>query len=78
MEALNYVWRYPDPTDERISRVFLQAEGAAVVQQIENSFERIDQILLSNLTLAEQRTLTQLLWKVYASLLEHADEVDIP
>ncbi len=74
MDALHYVWRQPDPTDERISRVFIQEEGAAVVQQIENTFEQIDQILLSHLTPEEQRTLIQLLWKVYNSLLEHEDD----
>ncbi len=74
MEALNYVRRQPDLTDERISRVFIQAEGTAVVQQIENAFEQIDQILLSHLNPEEQSTLIQLLWKVYASLLEHEDD----
>ncbi len=74
MEALNYVRRQPDPADERISRVSLQEEGAAVVQQIENSFDQIDQILISNLNPEEQRTMIQLLWKVYTSLLEHEDD----
>ena len=76
MEALNYVRRHPDPTDERISRVSLQEEGAAVVHQIENSFEQIDQILIRHLDPEEQRTLIQLLWKVYASLLEHEDDAN--
>ncbi len=77
MEALHYVRRRPDPTDERISHVFLQAEGAAVVHQIENTFDQIDQILISNLNPEEQRTLIQLLWKVYTSLLAHDADADI-
>lgn len=75
MEALKYVRRQPDPIDERISRVFIQEKGAAVVHQIENSFDQIDQILISNLSPEEQRTFFQLLWKVYASLLKHEDDV---
>lgn len=71
MEALNYVRRHPDPSDERISRVFLLQEGAAVVQRIESSFDQIDAVLLSSLNPEEQNTLTKLLWKVYTSLLEY-------
>jgi MarR family transcriptional regulator, organic hydroperoxide resistance regulator len=77
MESLNYVRRSPDPTDERISRVFLLPEGAAVVHQIENAFDQIDQVLLSQLNSDEQRTLIDLLWKVYNGLLEHEDDADI-
>lgn len=78
MEALNYVRRYADPTDERISRVILLAEGAAVVHQIENSFEQIDRILHSRLNPEEQKALVQFLWKVYTSLLEYAEGAGNP
>ena len=77
MEALNYVKRTPDPTDERISRVFILEEGTSMVHQIENTFDQIDQILLNNFSIAEQRTLIQLLWKVYTNLLEHEGEPEI-
>ena len=69
MEALNYLQRRSDPTDERISRVFLQEEGWAVIQQIRRAFEQIDQVLLSNLSKEEQDTLIKLLKQVYENLL---------
>lgn len=75
MELLKYVRRQPDPADERVSRVFLEEEGWAVIHQIRNGFEQIDQILLSNLSQDEQRTLIRLLLKVYESLLEQPDDV---
>jgi MarR family transcriptional regulator, organic hydroperoxide resistance regulator len=74
METLNYVRRQSDPADERVSRVFIQEEGTAVVQQIESAFEQMDKVLLSNLDPEEQRMLVKLLWKVYASLLEHEND----
>jgi len=75
MEALNYVQRQSDPEDERISRVFLLAEGWSVIQQIRQVFRHMDEILCSNLSAEEQVTLTSLLVKVYDSLAEQALEL---
>jgi DNA-binding MarR family transcriptional regulator len=70
MEALRYVRRQADPVDERVSRVYLEAEGWAVVHKARQNFTQIDRALVSNLSPEEQKTLIELLMKVYASLLE--------
>lgn len=70
MEALNYCQRRSDPADERVSRVFLEEKGWAVIHQIRNAFEQLDQVLLGNLSPDEQITLIKLLRKVYDRLLE--------
>jgi DNA-binding MarR family transcriptional regulator len=74
LETLNYLRRMPDPSDERISHVFLQEEGRAVIHQIIDAFDQIDQILLGKMNADEQNTLVKLLSKVYVSLLEHSDD----
>ncbi len=79
MEALEYVQRRPDPVDERVSRVFLQEKGWAVIQQIRKVFAQIDQVLFNNLTPEERATLMHLLMKVYSSLLDlPPDELEKP
>ena len=69
LEELNYLQRQPDLADERISRVFLEEEGWAVIHQIKDAFQQIDQILLGNLSQEEQNTLFKLLMQVYSNLL---------
>jgi MarR family transcriptional regulator, organic hydroperoxide resistance regulator len=71
MEELKYVQRQPDPKDERISRVFIREEGWAMIHQIRSNFDRIDQILVKNLSPDEEKTLVSLLMKVYNNLLEN-------
>jgi DNA-binding MarR family transcriptional regulator len=68
MEKLNYVQRFPDPSDERISRVFLQEEGKAVIQQIRRSFDEIDGIIIAGLSEDECETLKSLLLRVLDNL----------
>lgn len=70
MEVLRYVRRQADPADERVSRVYLEAEGWAVIHKARKTFEQIDQALVSSLAPEEQKILIQLLMKVYTSLLE--------
>jgi DNA-binding MarR family transcriptional regulator len=74
MEALNYVHREPDPNDERVSRVFINEEGRAVHQAIREAFDKIDQIMLHNLTSEEQNSLTELLLKIYNNLYDQPSE----
>jgi DNA-binding MarR family transcriptional regulator len=69
LEELNYLQRQPDLADERISRVFLKEEGWAEIHQIKDAFQQIDQVLLSNLSHEEQKTLHKLLMQVYSNLL---------
>ena len=76
MEVLHYLQRRTDPTDERVSRVFLEEGGRAVDWQIRNAFAQIDQILLNNLSPEEQNTLIDLLLKVYDSLVENLSDAE--
>ena len=70
MESMNYLQRRSDPTDERISRVYLEQEGRAVIQQVRHVFEQVDQVLLNNLSPEEQADLIRMLLQVHANLLE--------
>lgn len=70
MEALNYVQRQADPADERVSRVFLKDDGRAMIRQIKQVFEQLDQVLVAHLSSKEHETLIPLLVKVYTALLE--------
>lgn len=70
MEALKYVRRRPDSGDERVSRVFLEQEGKAVIRQIKSALDQIDQVLLDSLAPKEQDQLIQLLLKIHESLLK--------
>jgi DNA-binding MarR family transcriptional regulator len=72
MEELHYLRRRPDPVDERVSHVFLEDEGWAMIHQIRNAFQQIDQVLVSDLTPEEQDTLFNLLSRMYTSLSEKA------
>jgi DNA-binding MarR family transcriptional regulator len=68
MEKLNYIQRYPDPNDERISRVFLLEEGRAVTQQIRHSFDEIDGIIIAGLSEKDREMLMTLLLHVLDNL----------
>jgi len=74
LEVLQYVQRVPDPSDERVSRVFLQDAGRAKIRQVRQVFEEINGVLVSGLTAEEQAALISLLGKVYNSLLAYAGE----
>lgn len=74
MEALQYVQRVPDPSDERVSRVYLQDAGRDRIRQVRQAFEEINAVLVDGLSADEQKTLISLLQKVYASLLAYEGE----
>jgi len=76
METLRYVQRRSDPSDERISRVFLQEEGWVIIQRIKNAFLEADQAMVRDLSPQEQETLLLLLSRVYSTLLD--DSLEIP
>jgi DNA-binding MarR family transcriptional regulator len=42
MEGAGYVLRQADPADERVSRVYLQEQGRALIAEIERAFGRLD------------------------------------
>lgn len=72
LESAGYLERRADPTDERISRVFLREEGQNITHQIETAFDQIDQTLLVDLSPIEKEELTGLLKREYASLMSKA------
>ena len=74
MEALQYVQRVPDPSDERVSRVTLLDAGRDRIRQVRQAFEQLDGVLVDGLSADEQKTLISLLQKVYASLLAYEGE----
>lgn len=74
MEERHFVRRQPDPKDERVSRVFLEEEGWAMIHQVQKTFEQIDEVLVSHLSPEEQSTLIKLLLKVASSLQEYETE----
>lgn len=74
MEALQYVQRVPDPSDERVSRVYLQDAGRDRIRQVRQAFEEINAVLVDGLSADEQKMLISLLQKVYASLLAYEGE----
>lgn len=68
LEALNYLRRQPDASDERISRVFLKNEGWAVIHEIEAVFDQVDQACLTNISSEEQEGLRILLTRMFDNL----------
>jgi DNA-binding MarR family transcriptional regulator len=68
LEKLSYLRRQPDPADERLSRVFLQDEGRAVIDQIHAAFGMINRVMMEGVTPEEQGQLRDLLGRVQANL----------
>jgi DNA-binding MarR family transcriptional regulator len=73
LEALAYLERRPDPSDERLSRVFLLEAGWAVIAQIKAAFHQVNRCLLTGLAPEERAALIGLLQRVHANLQEAAD-----
>ncbi len=68
LETLNYLQRRADPSDERVSRVFLKEEGWAVIHQIKSVFHQNNLILRSALSAEEQALMINLLKKIHSNL----------
>jgi DNA-binding MarR family transcriptional regulator len=68
MEKLNYLQRRPDLDDERISRVYIQDDGRALIAQIREVFKKVNEIILTNISPAEQETLRELLSHIHVNL----------
>lgn len=72
MEAKRYLQRRPDPKDERVSRVYLQEDGWALIHQIRDVFRQVDQMLLRDFSPEELRLLRQPLERMHQNLLDPA------
>ncbi len=68
LEDLNYLRRQPDASDERISRVYLQPDGWAVIDQIHTAFERINAVISTGISAEEQQQLRNLIERMHANL----------
>jgi DNA-binding MarR family transcriptional regulator len=70
LEKMAYLQRRSDPFDERVSRVYLLKDGQAVIQQIKDSFRRLDRATMTNFTSEEQDSLRDLLTRLFINLQE--------
>ena len=68
LEQSSYLERRPDPSDERVSRVYLLEDGRAVIQQIKDSFRQLDRATTANFTSEEQEILRDLLIRIFINL----------
>ena len=69
MEEAHYVQRQADPADERISRVYLQAQGHALIAEIRRTFGQLDQTMFDGLTDLDLERFRDLLTQMQANLL---------
>jgi len=69
MEGAHYVQRQTDPADERVSRVYLQAQGHALIAEIRRTFGRLDRTMLDGLSEPDLDRLRDLLTRMQANLL---------
>jgi len=77
LEKAGFLERRPDPSDERVTRVFLRDEGRAVIEQIHNSFQKLNGIIVHDISPEEQQTLHDLLIRILNNLQEiPLDQVD--
>jgi DNA-binding MarR family transcriptional regulator len=72
LESLQYLKRQPDPSDERISRVYLQPAGWAVIDKIHAAFKRINVVISAGFSQQEKEQLRSLIGRIHANL-EKAD-----
>jgi DNA-binding MarR family transcriptional regulator len=68
MEEAGYVQRQADPADERVSRVYLQDRGRALIAEIERSFGKLDREMFEGVPEAELVRFRDLLTHMAANL----------
>jgi DNA-binding MarR family transcriptional regulator len=68
MEEAHYVQRQVDPADERVSRVYLQAQGHALIAEIRRTFGRLDRTMFDGLSESDLERFRDLLTQMQANL----------
>jgi MarR family transcriptional regulator, organic hydroperoxide resistance regulator len=68
LEQKKLLKRMPDPLDERISRVYLQEGGRAMIEQIRKVFKDIEQIMFAGFSDSEKEVLRAMLIRIYKNL----------
>ena len=68
MERAGYLQRQADPTDERVSRVYLQDQGRALIAEIEQAFGKLDRAMFEGLSEPDLVRFRDLLTQMAANL----------
>jgi len=68
MERGGYVERRADPTDERLSRVYLREPGRALIARIDAAFAKLDSEMLAGFDGADRERLRDLLQRMRTNL----------
>jgi MarR family transcriptional regulator, organic hydroperoxide resistance regulator len=68
MEGAGYVQRQADPADERVSRVYLQDRGRALVAEIEVAFGKLDRAMFEGVPEAELARFRDLMCRMAGNL----------
>ena len=68
MERAGYLRRQPDPADERVSRVVLEAPGRALTAEITCAFDELERLMFVGLSEAERAQFRQTLTCILANL----------
>ena len=68
MERAGLIERRPDPTDARVSLVYLTERGRALEQPVLDSWKQLEARTVANLSLTEQTLLHRLLAQVWTNL----------
>jgi DNA-binding MarR family transcriptional regulator len=78
MEQRGFVARREDPEDQRISRVYLTPTGRAVLEDMHQTLQALDEEALVGFTLEERVLLRRLLLQVRQNLLDAVEEDQNP
>lgn len=74
MEKAGFVWRKPDPEDQRVSRVYLTEAGWAVKSEVNAVFQRMEMETFANLGEEDHRQLLRYLLQLRDNLLQVTGE----
>lgn len=77
MEKAGFIYRTPDPSDQRVTRVYLTEAGWAVKVDVEKVFETIDQETFAGLSPQDRSALRQFFLRIRANLEQATGEPDI-
>ncbi len=70
MEQNKYILRQPDPKDERVSRVFIQEAGIAIINQIDKTFQQLNQTMFDGLSDEDLKKFHELLILIRNNLIK--------
>lgn len=70
MEQNRYILRKPDKKDERVSRVFIQENGNAIIHQIDQSFHQLHQTMFDGFSEEDLLKFHDLLMLIRNNLLK--------